>query len=107
MEVPVLGSTVTTELTCDIQPGALQERYTVYWVYFPSGTTSGFIAGDNFDLTVNVGYLFDKTYQCRVTVDHNGQGVERVYRGRYINIVATTPTTSNPTSGGTIANIVN
>ena len=86
VELPNIDSTETRELICDIQPGALRQRYSVDWI------GSNFFFGDTFNITVNVSYsLFDKLYQCIVTVDHNGQGITRTYEGRYITIHSTIP----------------
>ena len=97
VELPNTDSTETGELICDIQPGALRQRYSVVWI------DSNSFFGDTFNITVNVSYsLFDKLYQCIVTVDHNGQGITRTYEGRYITIHSTIPDGRNITIHSTI-----
>ena len=69
MELPDADSVVPTELQCDIQPGALRQRYCIQWL-----NDSYIIAIEGmFNLTLNVSSsLNDSQYQCEVTIDHDG-----------------------------------
>ena len=53
VELPDDDSSVSTELQCDIQPGAMRQRYSVQWVqHFNSSDIN--IAGGMFNLTLIV-----------------------------------------------------
>ena len=53
VELPDDDSSVSTELQCDIQPGALRQRYSVQWIQF-FNTFHINIAGGMFNLTLIV-----------------------------------------------------
>ena len=90
VELPNMDSTMAVELICDIQPGALRQRYSVNWMYTPPNSSYIFTVGNEFNLTQNITYLSnDSNYQCRVTIDHDGKGNISSYEGRYITIVTT------------------
>ena len=89
-----MDSTVMTELVCDIQPGALIQRYSVQWL-----NSTSYIVGNTFNVTVNISASSEgETYHCTVFIDHNGQGLILSYSGRHIIIATTTPN-SGLTSG--------
>ena len=73
MELPDDDSVVSTELQCDIQPGALRQRYSVQWKQILN-ESSYIIANEGmFNLTLNVSSsLNGSQYQCEVTIDHDG-----------------------------------
>ena len=82
-----MDSTVMTELACDIQPGALKQRYSVEWL-----KSTSYIVGNTFNVTVNISASSEgETYHCTVFIDHNGQGLILSYSGRHIIIATTTP----------------
>ena len=89
VELPDDDSSVSTELQCDIQPGALRQRYSVQWIrVFNIGFTIN--AGDMFNLTLNVSSSTSGSqYQCSVTIDHDGNGTTVTYEGRLIQVVTT------------------
>ena len=90
VELPDVDSTVATELICDIQPGALRQRYSVEWMYFLPNSLNFYSVGNNFNITVNVTYYStDSIYQCEVSIDHSGTGAKVRYSGRYITIEST------------------
>ena len=88
VELPDDDSSVSTELQCDIQPGALRQRYSVQWEQvFNIGFT--IISVDMFNLTLSVNSRSPTSgsrYQCYVTIDHDGNGTTVTYEGR-LNIV--------------------
>ena len=87
VELPDMDSTVMTELVCDIQPGALIQRYSVQWL-----NSTSYIVGNAFNVTVNISASSEgETYHCTVFIDHNGQGLILSYSGRHIIIATTTP----------------
>jgi len=76
--VPVSG-TVSTELTCDIGPGAARENYDIAWNQL--NTDSSFtriregVNLETFSLTLPVSANSNSTvYRCTVTIDHDGSG---------------------------------
>ena len=89
VELPDDDSSVSTELQCDIQPGAMRQRYSVQWVQvFMSSNI--YIVGNMFNLTLNVNSSTNgSVYQCHVTINHNGSGLTSIYKGRYIEILTT------------------
>ena len=87
VELPDDNSTVSTELQCDIQPGALRQRYSVQWV---QNFNSSDIVGNMFNLTLTVNSSTNGSlYQCCVTIDHNGSGLNSTYKGRLIVVITT------------------
>ena len=72
MELPDADSVVPTELQCDIQPGALRQRYSVQWKHIFEDIY--IIANKGmFNLTLNISSSQNGSqYQCRVTIDHDG-----------------------------------
>ena len=90
MELPDTDSVVPTELQCDIQPGALRQRYSVQWKQI-FNENSYIIANEGmFNLTLNVSSsLNGSQYQCKVTIDHDGT-IIRDYDGVLTTIVTTT-----------------
>ena len=89
MELPDDDSSVSTELQCDIQPGAMRQRYSVQWVQIINSTDINFV-GDMFNLTLNVSSSTNGSlYQCRVTIYHNGSGLMSIYKGRLIVVITT------------------
>lgn len=89
VELPDDNSTVSTELQCDIQPGALRQRYSVQWVQdFNSSNIS--IDRDMFNLTLSVNSSTNGSrYQCYVTINHNDSGLTSTYKGRLIVVITT------------------
>ena len=87
MELPDADSVVPTELQCDIQPGALRQRYSVQWRQILNDSYV-FIADERmFNLTLNVNSSQNRSkYQCGVTIDHDGSNI-RSYEGVLITIV--------------------
>ena len=49
VQLPDMDSTVMIELACDIQPGALIQRYSVQWL-----NSTSYIVGNTFNVTVNI-----------------------------------------------------
>ena len=85
VELPDDDSSVSTELQCDIQPGALRQRYLVQWIQV---FNSSDIVGDMFNLTLNVtSYTSGSLYQCYVTINHNGSGLTLIYKGRLVVVI--------------------
>ena len=86
VELPDDDSSVSTELQCDIQPGAMRQRYSVQWIQvFNSSDVN--IPGGMFNLTLSVSsFTSGSHYQCNVTIDHDGNGTTGTYEGR-LNIV--------------------
>ena len=88
VELPDDDSSVSTELQCDIQPGAMRQRYSVHWVQIVN--SSDIFVGDMFNLTLNVNSSTNGSlYQCHVTINHNGSGLTSIYKGRYIVVITT------------------
>ena len=82
VQLPDMDSTVMTELVCDIQPGALIQRYSVQWLKSTSD-----IVGNTFNITVNISASSEgETYHCTVFIHHNGQGLILPYSGKHIII---------------------
>ena len=76
------NSIVPTELVCDIQPGALRQRYSVQWRQTLLHSSSHIINNDSFILTLDIeSSVNGSQYQCEVTIDHNGEGVSMTYQG--------------------------
>ena len=89
VELPDDDSSVSTELQCDIQPGALRQRYSVQWVQIINSSYIN-VAGGMFNLTLNVSSSTNGSlYQCCVTINHNGSGQTSIYKGRYIEVLTT------------------
>ena len=83
VELPDDDSSVSTELQCDIQPGALRQRYSVQWVQvFIFNNSANLYIGNMFNLTLNVSSSTSGSlYQCYVTINHNGSGLTSIYEG--------------------------
>ena len=88
VELPNADSVVSTELQCDIQPGALRQRYSVQWRQMSFNESYIVIENEgNFNLTLNVSSsLNGSQYQCEVTVNHDGSNI-RDYDGVLITLV--------------------
>ena len=85
VELPDDDSSVSTELQCDIQPGAMRQRYSVLWIQ----TFNSFV-GDMFNLTVTISSSTSGSlYQCHVTINHNGSGLTSIYEGPVIVVITT------------------
>ena len=81
---------MSTELDCDIQPGALRQRYTVQWKQILQQNTSYIINDESFNLTLSVNSSVNGSqYQCEVTINHDGEGVNMTYKGRTVTIILT------------------
>ena len=86
VELPDDDSSVSTKLQCDIQPGAMRQRYSVQWVQIIYSS----IVGDMFNLTLTVNSSTrGSQYQCCVTINHNGSGLTSIYKGRLIVVITT------------------
>ena len=89
VELPDDDSSVSTELQCDIQPGAMRQRYSVQWVQ-TFNSSDIYIVGDMFKLTlIIISYTDGSQYQCYVTIDHDGIGTTGTYEGRLNTVVIT------------------
>ena len=89
MELPDADSVVPTELQCDIQPGALRQRYSVQWKQIFNESSYIIVNEGMFKLTLNVSSsLNGSQYQCEVTIDHDGTIVQ-TYDGVLITLVTT------------------
>ena len=86
VELPDAAHTISTELQCDIQPGALRQRYSVQWVQVSNHA----ISVDTFNLKLSVNSSTNGSqYQCYVTIDHDGNGTTMTYEGRLNTVVIT------------------
>ena len=90
VELPDDDSSVSTELQCDIQPGAMRQRYSVLWVQIINSSDI-YIFGDMFNLTLTVSSSTNGSlYQCYVTINHNdANGLTSIYEGRLIEVITT------------------
>ena len=89
VELPDDDSSVSIELQCDIQPGALRQRYSVQWVQVFNSSDINFV-GDMLNLTLNVSSSTNGSlYRCCVTINHNGSGLTSIYKGRLIEVITT------------------
>ena len=91
VELPNAANTISTELECDIQPGALRQRYSVQWVHVQWVQVSNHaISMDTFNLKLSVNSSTNGSqYQCYVTIDHDGNGTTMTYEGRLNTVVIT------------------
>ena len=89
VELPYADSTVSTELECDIQPGALTQRYSVQWKQLQHNDTFYIIDDEQYNFSLNVNSSANGSqYQCEVTIDHDGEEVNMTYDGStIINII--------------------
>ena len=71
VELPDSDTEVSIVLECDINPGALVQRYSVQWVQLAPKYTVYNSSMFNFTLSVN-GSIEVLRYQCEVTVHHDG-----------------------------------
>jgi len=100
--VPVNG-TVSTELTCDIEPGTARESYSIKWfqIYPKFALITKGINEKNFNLTLAVDVNSSgAVYMCTVTIDHDGttflySGAEITLRTGGKTCIHTTPYTLN------------
>ena len=89
VELPDANTIVSTELECDIQPGALRQRYSVQWKVQYNDTFM-IINKNSFNLSLSIdSSLNGSQYRCEVTIDHDGERVNRTYEGRTIIIITT------------------
>ena len=73
VDLPDADSVVATELQCDIQPGALRQKYSIRWRQLLHDSYVLIAEERSFSLTLNVNYsLNGLQYQCKVTIDHDG-----------------------------------
>ena len=85
MELPNADSVASTELQCDIQPGALRQRYSVQWNQILQNGSFVLIEEDMFNLTLNVtSSLNGSQYQCEVTIIHDGLTIRTYTTGRIV-----------------------
>ena len=88
VELPDDDSSVSTELQCDIQPGAMRQRYSVQWIQV-FNTSHINIAVGMFNLTLTVSFSTNGSqYQCCVIINHN-DAITSIYKGRLIEVVIT------------------
>ena len=89
VELPDDDSSVSTELQCDIQPGALRQRYFVLWFQIFNTSYNIYIAEDMFNVTLTVSSSTNGSlHQCYVGINHNG-GLTSIYEGRLIEVITT------------------
>ena len=90
MELPDADSVVSTELQCDIQPGALRQRYSVQWNQILQNGSFVVVDEDMFNLTVvNVSSTLNGSqYQCEVTINHDGLTIRTYTTGRIVILVS-------------------
>ena len=85
MELPDADSVASTELQCDIQPGALRQRYSVQWNQILQNGSFVLVDEDMFNLTLNVSSsLNGSQYQCEVTINHDGLTIRTYTAGRIV-----------------------
>ena len=71
VDLPDADSVVATELQCDLQPGALRQKYSLQWRQLLHDSYVLIAEERSFNLTLNVNYsLNGLQYQCKVTIDH-------------------------------------
>ena len=85
-----MSGTNSTQLQCDIGPGAARQSYTIEWDRInPSGGFTSITEGinqQNFSLTLPVDINSNGTvYMCTVTIDHDGD-TSRAYDGAKITL---------------------
>ena len=92
VELPDADSVVPAELQCDIQPGALRQRYSVQWKQILNDNNYIIVNKGMFNLTLNVSSsLNGSQYQCEVTIDHDNSSVQiQSYDDVLITLVITT-----------------
>ena len=86
VHLPSTDSEVPTELQCDIQPGALAQRYSVQWrrLCHNENCSDALLNVELFNITLNVTSDLDGSeYQCEVTINHDGS-LSRTYNGTVI-----------------------
>ena len=90
VELPDDDSSVSTELQCDIQPGALRQSYSVQWIQV-FNTSHIIITEGMFSLTLTVNSSTSGSlYRCCVTIIHNdANGLSSIYKGRLIGVFTT------------------
>ena len=82
MYLPSADSEVPTELQCDIQPGALAQRYSVQWRRRSQNGNYIDVYAELFNITLNVNSgLNGSQYQCEVTINHDGSLNRTYYSG--------------------------
>ena len=85
VELPDADSVVSTELQCDIQPGALRQKYSAQWrqLKHNDNTTIDY----TFNLTLHISSSQNGSkYQCEVTIHHDNIHNE-TYAGAVIIIL--------------------
>ena len=86
VNLPNAGSTVSTLLVCDIQPGALAQSYSVQWFRMIQDVSIVHEGETRFELTLNVTIsLNGSQHVCVVTVNHDGN-TSRSYSGAIVTI---------------------
>ena len=101
--LPSDDSEVSTELQCDIQPGALAQRYSVQWRRLCQNENFSDVPmnAELFNLTLNVtSGLNGSQYQCEVTINHDGS-LSRTYNGSRNTILISSKTFTSDTLQGT------
>jgi len=89
---PSDDSEVPTELQCDIQPGALAQRYSVQWRRLYKSGHSDPLDVHVFSLMLNVTSGLDESqYQCEVTINHDGS-LSKTYNGSRNTILISSKT---------------
>lgn len=89
VKLPIGDGTVSTELQCDIQPGALRQRYYVNWSAVFSNRSTTYVS-NSFNLTLNVSSSTNGShFQCHVAIDHDGSGIPVIYGGRHVLVIVT------------------
>ena len=87
VELPDDDSSVSTELQCDIQPGALRQSYSVQWIQV-FNTSHIIITEGMFNLMLTVNSSTNGSlYRCCVNITHNdANGITSIYKGRLIGV---------------------
>ena len=82
------SAAVILVLHCDIQPGALRDRYSIEWRALQHNNTFYIISVDSYHLFLSVNAsLNGSQYQCEVTIDHDGIGVSMTYEGSTVTVI--------------------
>jgi len=90
--LPSADSEVPTELQCDIQPGALAQRYSVQWRRLYQSGHSVLLDVHVFSLMLNATSGLDGSqYQCEVTINHDGS-LSKTYNGSRNTILISSKT---------------
>ena len=84
------SAAVITVLPCDIQPGALRQRYSIEWRVLQRNNTFCVINNITFNLTLSINSSYSvngSQYQCEVTIHHDGERVSMTYEGSVITLI--------------------